>query len=127
MEQAVFQLGAFDFDMLGELEFALKSAARNALVQIGGLAGLVALAGDGQNTIGHFDAEVLFGKAGGGDGDAIIILVAALDIVGRIALGRVGALEQIEQPIKADGGTEERRIIQTHGYNLLKALCFPVQ
>ena len=78
------------------------------------MAGLFALAGDGQNAIGDFDAEILFGEAGGGDGDAIIILVAALDIVGRITLGGVGALEQIEQTIEADGGTEERRIIQTH-------------
>ena len=37
MKQAVFELGAFDFDMLGQLEFALEGAPGDALMQIGGL------------------------------------------------------------------------------------------
>src|SRR5690348_2874155 len=116
MEQAILELGALDLDMLGQLELALESAPGDALMQIGGLGRIFALAGDGQHAIGDFDAEILFRKAGGGDGDAIIILVAALDIVGRVAALRgVGILEQVEKTVEADSGTIERRIIQTHG------------
>ena len=114
VKQTVLKLGAFDLDMFGQLEFALEGAAGDALMKISGLAGLFALAGDGQDAVSNFDAEILFGKSRGCDRNAVIILVAALDIVGRIALSGVGAFEQIEQTIEADGGTEERRIIQTH-------------
>ena len=88
MEQAVFQAGAAHFDMLGQLEAALEGAAGNALMQIGRLLGFgFALAGDGQDAVADLDAEILLAKAGDRDGDAIMVLVAAFDVVGRIALG----------------------------------------
>ena len=95
MEQAVLEPGALDLDMLGKLEAgarrrgrrcpdADRTACRSRLA--------FALAGDGEDAVLDLDGEVLFGKAGDGDGDAVMILVAALDIVGRIALGGVGAV-----------------------------------
>ena len=110
MEQAVLQAGGLDLDMLGELEAALEGAAGDALVQEVGLCALFALAGDGQHAILHVHRQVLVGKAGDRHGDAIVILVAALDIVGRIALlGR--GIQQVQKPVKADGGAEKRRMI----------------
>ena len=73
--------------MLGKLELALKGAAGNALMQIGRLGGGLgfALAFHGQDAIANLDAEILFGETGHRQGDAIMVFVAALDIVGRIA------------------------------------------
>ena len=51
MKQAVLELGGLDLDMLGELEAALEGAAGDALVQVGRLGGILALAGDGQNAV----------------------------------------------------------------------------
>ena len=115
MQQAVLQARGLDLDMLGKLETALKAAAGNALVQQrrGGLFGLVTLAADGQDTVLHVHGKLLFGKAGDRQSDAVIVFVAALDVVGRIALlGR--GFQKTEQPVKAYGGTEKGGIIDTH-------------
>ena len=88
MQQAILKASGLDLDMLGKLEATLKGAADNALVQkfAGRFFSLLALAVDGQDTILHVYGQVLFGKAGDRQGDAIVVLVAALDILGRIAL-----------------------------------------
>ena len=85
----------------------------------------LALAVDGQDAVAHFDVEILLGEAGDRQGDAVMILVGALDIVGRIARGAFGLIQKIKQAIEADGGTEKRGIIQTHDDNLLEALSPP--
>ena len=116
MEQAVLKARGLDLDMLGKLEIALEGAAGDTLVQqrAGRLLGVFALAGDGEDAILHVDRQVLLGKAGDRQGDAIVILIAALDIVGRIALLR-GRLQKADQTIKADGGTEKGGLVDTHG------------
>ena len=106
MEQAVFQAGALDLDMLGQLEATLKGAAGDAMMQIRCFLRLFALAGDGEDAV-ILDGKVLFAKAGDRDGDAVIILVRALDIVGRIALARVGGFQKIQQAIETDSAAEE--------------------
>ncbi len=50
--------------MLGKLELALKGAPGDALVQIGRLVGVIALAGDGKHIVLHLDGEILLGEAG---------------------------------------------------------------
>jgi len=125
MQQAVLKPGAADFNMLGQLELTLKRAACDALMQEGrlGIGVAFALALHGQDTITDLDGEILFSETGHRDGDGIMILVAALDIVGRVALGiAVRLIQQIKQPIEADSGTEKRGMIQTHDNNLLEAL-----
>jgi hypothetical protein len=92
--------------MLGELELALEGAPGNALMEIGGLVALFALAADREDGVLHFDAEILLGEAGDGDGDAIMVFIAAFDVVGRIARRAFGGLEQIQQAVKADSAAE---------------------
>jgi hypothetical protein len=102
--------------MLGKLEAALESAAGDALMEQGGgrLVGVFALAGNGEYAILHVNRQVLLGKAGDSQRDSIVIFIAALDIVGRIALlGR--GLQQADQAIEADSGAEKGRVIDTHG------------
>src|SRR5581483_4877369 len=104
------------FDMLSELEAALEGAAGNALVQergLGPVRDLITLAADGEHAVLHVNRQVLLGKAGNGQGDAIIVLIGPLDIVGRVAL-LAGGFQQVDQPVEADGGTEKGRIIDTH-------------
>ena len=82
----------------------------------------LALAGDGQDAVLYVHRQVLLGKAGDRQGDAVIILVVAFDIVRGIALlGR--GLQQTEQTIKADGGTEKGGIVDAHGNNLSSKRC----
>ena len=94
--------------MLGELELALESASGDALVEIVELVALFALAADREDGVLHFDAEILLGKAGDGDSDAIMVFIVAFEVVGRIARRTFGGLEQIKQAVKADSAAEER-------------------
>src|SRR5215469_6327792 len=124
MQKPILELGTLDLDMLGQLEFALERAPGDALMQIGRGSRGFALAGDSQDAVRDFDGEILFGEAGDSDGDAVIILVTAFDIVRRITLSGICRVEQVQQAIETDRGTEERGIVQTHDNNLLKALRF---
>ena len=88
MEQAVLKPRRLDLDMLGKLEAGARRRGRRCPDADRAACRVVfALAGDGQDAVLHFDGEVLLGEAGDREGDAVMILVAALDIVGRIALG----------------------------------------
>ncbi len=77
MQKAVFQTGAAHFDMLSQLEFALKGATGDALMQIGGFGPGVAvvLAADGQDAVTNLDAQILLAEAGDRDADAVMSLV----------------------------------------------------
>src|SRR6185437_3084586 len=126
MKQTVLKACRLDFDMLGKLEAALEGAAGNALVQEGGLRLLTVLApaADREHAVLDIDREVLVGKAGDRQGDTVIILVGPFDIVGRIAL-LAGGLQQIDQPVKTDGGTEKGRIVDTHETTSVKRCRSP--
>ncbi len=127
MEQAVLKARGLDLDMLGKLEAALEGAAGDALVQERRACRFVsvfALAGDGQHAVLDVHRQVLLGKAGDRQGDAVVVLVVAFDIVGRIALlGR--GFQKTDQPVKADGGAEKGGIVDTHGNNLLRSVADP--
>src|SRR6185437_9782956 len=114
VKQTVFELGAFDLHVLGKLEPALERAARNAVIEVRGLFGVLALARDVKHAIVHFDVQVFLAEAGHRNGNAIAILFGALDIVGRIALRGVCRIEQVQQPVIADGGTEQGSKIESH-------------
>ncbi len=107
--------------MVGELEAALEVAARDATVEIlllflafarGGLAGdqqLVFLLGQ---------VQLGFGEARDRHHDPVGIIAGLLDVVRRVAIGAGLAghrVEQVEDPVEADGGTIERGIVDgTH-------------
>ena len=107
VQESVLHDRALDLDMLGELEAALEAPRGNALIQQG--AGLLRLVGlllatDRQNVLFRLDREISFSEAGDREGDTIGILVAPLDIVGRIARhGAFHAVEHGEHPVEADG------------------------
>ena len=96
MKQAVLKAGGFDLDMLGELEAALKGAAGNALVQKGGLRllNIFALAGDREHAVLHVYRQVLLGKAGDSQGDAVIILVGPLDMYEPVDIRPFGVMTE---------------------------------
>src|SRR4051794_21614932 len=106
-EQAVGQLGAADPDEIGKLEAALEGAVGDPHVQeIAVLAPLLAAAaGDGQHVLVRDDLDILALEAGHGKRDPVAVLAELLDVEGRIIvlLGAAGALQEIEQPIEADG------------------------
>src|ERR1700761_7357767 len=120
MQQAGLQPGAPDHDMLGKLELARETAPGDALVQEGGLLTVFTGAGDGEDIVLDLDAEVFLGEAGDGDGDAVIVLVASLDVVGGITGGGGLGLQKIQQPVITDSGAEKRGIVETHGSTSLK-------
>ena len=126
MEQAILKPGAADFDMLGQLELTLKRAPGNALMQEGRLGIGVGFRACPARSGRHHATSMprsFSAKPATAMVTRIMILVAALDIVGRVALGvAVRLIQQIKQAVEADGGTEKRGMIQTHGDNLLKAL-----
>jgi hypothetical protein len=48
-------------------------------------------------------------EAGDRQGDAVAVLVGALDVVGRVSAGvaAAGRVDQIEEPVEADAGAEK--------------------
>src|SRR5205814_3661176 len=113
--------------MLGELEAALERAAGNALIEdvlALGLVALFALARNAEHAIVQLHVQVLLGEARDRDGDAVMGLVGALDVVGRVAIAGVVLgylIQHVEQPVEADGRTEKRGKIESHGHNLLRS------
>lgn len=83
----MFQFGAFNMDMFGKLEFTLEVSFSNPLIQIGFFCRLAAVcAAHRQQIIVRGDLKFLLGKAGNRNGNAIMILVNQLNIVGRITI-----------------------------------------
>ena len=123
MQETVFESGALDLDVLGELEDALEGAGGDALMEhfallLLGLRLLLTL--DGQRVLLGLDRKIGLGEAGDRDGDPVGVLAGPLDIVGRV--GRAAAfearylIEHREQPVEADGRTIEGSKIEcTHG------------
>ena len=116
--------------MVGELERALESAGRDALIEhfavLLFLRG-VFLAVDGQHVFLHFEVEFLVGEAGDGDGNTVGIFAGTLDIVGRITGNAAVIAEGIEKrkhAVETDGGTIKRAKIETgHDISSIEATC----
>jgi hypothetical protein len=121
MEQAVLERGVLHLHEVGELEHALEGTRRDAAIQHLGfvLAVLIGdfLALDRQRVFLGDDGEFVLGEAGDGDGDAVVVLAGALDVIGRIARRiAIGLIEQVEEAVEADGGTIKRGEVEsTHG------------
>src|SRR5690554_4165781 len=107
MEKAVFQMGAFHFNMLCKLEAALKAASCNATMEIGHIFRLGAAASNGKHILLYLDLKIGFAKTCDRHRNAIPVLAGSLDIVGRIAEARVArhGIEQRLELIKANGRT----------------------
>ena len=89
MQEPILKAGALDFDMIGQLEAALESASSDALVQIILLVALLlfgALALHREHAFAHFQVQVFLAEARHRQRNAVMGLVGALDIVGRIGL-----------------------------------------
>ena len=105
-QQAIVEACILDPDEIGQLEPALEAAGGDAEVQIGRLvAVLVLLAPDGQQVLLGDDLDLVAAEAGDRDRDAIVILGGALEVEGRVIVGRRprAGLQQVEQPVEADG------------------------
>src|ERR1700730_3846010 len=90
VQEPVVERGAFDLDVIRELERALEGTRRDALIKDFAARLLVAglfLALDRQRVFLRFDRKVVFAKARNGNRDPIGVLASALDIIGRIARG----------------------------------------
>src|ERR1700737_2915491 len=106
VQEAVLERRTLDLDVVGELEDALESTRRDALIKH--LAGLLLVLGlflalDRQRVFLRLDRKVLLAEAGDCNRDAVGVLARALDVVGRIARSAVEAIEHGEQPVEADG------------------------
>jgi hypothetical protein len=81
--------------------------------------GGLALAADGKGVFLDLDGQVAIGEAGNRDRDAIGILAGALDVVGRVARGRIDAdelVEHREKTVEADRvAVEGSKIVLSHG------------
>src|ERR1700686_4603014 len=110
VQETILEARAFHLDEIGELEYALEGARRDALIEdLAALAFLlgVFLAADGQRVLLGYDGQLRLIEARDRDRNAVRILAGPLDIVGRITgSGALEALiEQREQPVEAEGGT----------------------
>src|ERR1700722_2320449 len=125
MQETVLKIRAFYLNAVGELERALEGAGRDALVKHVAVLLLVLvalLAADGKGIFLSDDGELRLGKARYRDGDAILIVAGAFDIVGRVTGCRAvdALIEQRKQAVKPDGGTIKRcEIESSHGISSL--------
>src|SRR3954454_21856176 len=120
VKQPVLERGVLHLHEIGKLECALESTRGDAAVQHFGLRVLVGdfFALDRQRVFLRDDGELILGKARDSNGDAVVVLAGALDIVGGItgAAVRTGLVEQVEEAVEADGGTVEGgQVVRTHG------------
>ena len=87
MQETVLEGRALHLDVVGKLELALESARRDALIEH--LAGVSCLTCFSPLMVSVFsfdlDRQFVLAEAGDGDGDAIVVLAGALDVVGRVA------------------------------------------
>src|SRR5579862_93468 len=129
MEQSVLELRALDLDVLGQLEAALERTAGDTLIKESRLAlvMLAALALHHQHAFAHLDIQFLFAEARDRQRDAVMGLVGALDVVGRIGLRSLilrDRIQKVEQPVEADGRSEQGGEIKaTHVHSLLSKRC----
>src|ERR1700688_1546946 len=100
----------------------MKRTAGNALIEkcrLALFAALFALALNGEHAFANFHVQILLAEARHRKRDAVMGVVGALDVVGGIGLGRVvlrHGIQKVEQPVKADGRTEQWGEIETsHG------------
>src|ERR1700685_3055399 len=125
MQESVIKTGAFHLNEVGELERALKGTGRDALVKHVAVLLFVfgaLLAADGKGGLLSHDREFGLGKARYRDGDAILVVAGAFDIVGRVTGRRAvdALIEQRKQAVKPDGGTIKRcEIESSHGISSL--------
>ena len=112
MQQAMVQISAGHFNVIGKLEAALKIAGRNALVQVFGLFRrfFSLFAGNREGIALHFEVNVGGSKAGKGNGDAVFVLANPLNIIGRIRRGfeTCGIIKHAGKMVKSDAGTIKR-------------------
>ena len=115
VQEAVLQRRARHLDVVGELEAALEGAGGDAAIEhFTALLALlfVPLALHHEHVFLRLDVDVALAEACDGHGDAVGVLVAPLDVVGRIGLRRFavppGRIEQAEQTVETDGRTIER-------------------
>ena len=92
MQEPVLERRTLDLDVVGELEDALERARCDTLVE--DLAGLLLvlrllIALDREGVFLAFDRKIALAETGNRDRDAIGVLARALDVVGRIARGRL--------------------------------------
>ena len=66
------------------------------------------------------NVDLVRGEAGNRESDAVGVRTGFCDVVWRIAVGGfIGPIDGVKQSIEADGGTEERSELVTHGGILL--------
>src|SRR4051812_31867994 len=120
VQETVLQRRALYLDEIGKLEYALKSARRDALIEhlAGGLVVLgLLLTANRQGVFLRLDRQVSLGKARDGYRDTVVVLAGPLDIVGRVTgSGAFGDLiEEGKQTVETDGGPiEGSKIESTH-------------
>ena len=94
MQQAVDQVCARDFNVVGQIKAALESAFGDPVVQILSLFTLLALildvSGNRQLIVLHLNVEFGVSETGDSHRDAIGIFVGLFDVVGWVGWYRVG-------------------------------------
>src|SRR5262245_44062719 len=90
VQQSILEAGVLDLYMIGKLENALESTCGDTLIEyFAGLFFLDLLAAfDRQRVFFRLDRKLVFAEAGNSDGDAVVVLTGALDVVGRVARSR---------------------------------------
>src|SRR4029450_7881916 len=116
-QQAVGKLRPDDLHVVGELEAALEVTAGDAAIEIllVVLAVLRGLAGDQELVLLLGHVQLGLGEARHRHHDLVGVVARLFDVVRRVAVGAGLAghrIEQVEDPVEADGGAIERGIVK---------------
>src|SRR5438105_14386697 len=83
VEQAVLDVGALDFDMVGEAEASIEGSGGNATVQELALRLLgLLLAAHAKRLLVDVNLQLVLAEAGHRHGDAVLVVAEPLDVVG---------------------------------------------
>src|SRR4051794_40568694 len=127
-QQPVLEVRAFDLDMVGEREAALERAGCDSAIDVIVallLAFVVLAAGDDQHVLLRGDVDLVGLEPGDRELDAIVVIAELDEVERRIILLRLpgrAVLEHVEQAVETDGGTPERRKVESTTHSLVLLL-----
>src|SRR5690606_37454619 len=118
-QQAIAHRGAFDLDVVRQIELTLEVAGRDATMQVCAFGLVLKLAANRQPVALCNDGDVILAEASHRHDDAVPVLTALFDVVRRVTalLSLHGMAEEHRDPVETDRGSVQGGKVQCcHSY-----------
>ena len=123
LEQPVIATGAFNLDVVGQAELALKGPSGDTFEKVFLVLAVGLLAGHRQQVLLGDDLQILGSKARDRERNPEAVAVGPDDVVGRVGIvgfGEVSIVDEIKQPVEADAGTSQGSKVVSPHFHILR-------